>query len=192
MNDQAHCECPSPDCDEKNKTKVGLSNRLLGGGKISSLICDFATQCEQKDAVSAAYRELTCVPISPLSISVAAEQVCGSDGVTYADQCQLRTIACRQDKDITVQHSGQCTGEPCRRLHASRVAWMANCCQAPIKKDNEQCCGPGIIPLLLFLLPSIDPLSSSQEVTAACMQIPPVFCVHRKVPGHDRGTSHSW
>uniref|UniRef100_A0A8C4I104 Agrin n=1 Tax=Dicentrarchus labrax TaxID=13489 RepID=A0A8C4I104_DICLA len=56
MNGQAHCECPSPDCDEKNKSKV-----------------------------------------------------CGSDGVTYADQCQLRTIACRQDKDITVQHFGQCT-----------------------------------------------------------------------------------
>ncbi|XP_072305719.1 agrin isoform X6 [Eucyclogobius newberryi] len=57
VNSQAHCECPSPDCDEKNKTKV-----------------------------------------------------CGSDGVTYADQCQLRTIACRQDKDIIVQHFGQCTG----------------------------------------------------------------------------------
>nr|XP_046252510.1 agrin isoform X4 [Scatophagus argus] len=56
VNGQAHCECPSPDCDEKNKTKV-----------------------------------------------------CGSDGVTYADQCQLRTIACRQDKDITVRHFGQCT-----------------------------------------------------------------------------------
>lgn len=56
LNDQAHCECPSPDCEEKNKSKV-----------------------------------------------------CGSDGVTYADQCQLRTIACRQDKDITVQHFGQCT-----------------------------------------------------------------------------------
>uniref|UniRef100_H3CZX9 Agrin n=1 Tax=Tetraodon nigroviridis TaxID=99883 RepID=H3CZX9_TETNG len=56
VNGQAHCECPSPDCDEKNKTKV-----------------------------------------------------CGSDGVTYADQCQLRTIACRQDKDIVVQHFGQCT-----------------------------------------------------------------------------------
>ncbi|XP_029994258.1 agrin isoform X3 [Sphaeramia orbicularis] len=56
VNGQANCECPSPDCDEKNKTKV-----------------------------------------------------CGSDGVTYADQCQLRTIACRQDKDITVQHFGQCT-----------------------------------------------------------------------------------
>ncbi|XP_068453811.1 agrin isoform X7 [Clinocottus analis] len=57
VNDQANCECPPPDCDERNKTKV-----------------------------------------------------CGSDGVTYADQCQLRTIACRQDKDVAVQHFGQCTG----------------------------------------------------------------------------------
>uniref|UniRef100_A0A3Q1HLV5 Agrin n=1 Tax=Acanthochromis polyacanthus TaxID=80966 RepID=A0A3Q1HLV5_9TELE len=64
VNGQAHCECPTPDCDLKNKTKV-----------------------------------------------------CGSDGVTYADQCQLRTIACRQDKNITVQHFGQCTGEPRQSLH---------------------------------------------------------------------------
>lgn len=38
-------------------------------------------------------------------------QVCGSDGITYADQCQLRTIACRQDMKINVEHLGQCKGE---------------------------------------------------------------------------------
>uniref|UniRef100_A0A8B9H467 Agrin n=1 Tax=Astyanax mexicanus TaxID=7994 RepID=A0A8B9H467_ASTMX len=67
-NGQAHCECPSPDCDQKNKTKV-------------------------------------------LNPQPSYRQVCGSDGVTYADQCQLRTIACRQDKEIIVKHLGQCTGE---------------------------------------------------------------------------------
>ncbi|XP_053542529.1 agrin isoform X2 [Ictalurus punctatus] len=56
VNGQVHCECPSPDCDQMNKSKV-----------------------------------------------------CGTDGVTYADYCQLRTIACRQDKEITVKHFGQCT-----------------------------------------------------------------------------------
>ncbi|XP_027528896.1 agrin-like, partial [Neopelma chrysocephalum] len=35
-------------------------------------------------------------------------KVCGSDGVTYGDQCQLRTIACRQGQVITVKHMGQC------------------------------------------------------------------------------------
>uniref|UniRef100_A0AAY5EY32 Agrin n=1 Tax=Electrophorus electricus TaxID=8005 RepID=A0AAY5EY32_ELEEL len=55
---QARCQCPPPNCDQKNRTKV-----------------------------------------------------CGSDGLTYADQCQLRTLACRQDKEITVKHLGHCKGE---------------------------------------------------------------------------------
>ncbi|KAI5612251.1 agrin isoform X10 [Silurus asotus] len=54
-NGYVHCECPSPDCEETNKTKV-----------------------------------------------------CGTDHVTYADYCHLRTIACRQHKEITVKHLGQC------------------------------------------------------------------------------------
>lgn len=91
-------------------------------------------QPDLEDIASVAYRALTCVPLSALSISVTMEQVCGSDGVTYADQCQLRTIACRQDKDITVQHFGQCTGEPSRSHHASHIARMADCCQVPNRK----------------------------------------------------------
>ncbi|XP_070824522.1 agrin isoform X6 [Chaetodon trifascialis] len=88
VNGQAHCECPSPDCDEKNKTKV-----------------------------------------------------CGSDGVTYADQCQLRTIACRQDKDITVQHFGQCTGSMVASITTPTVEDSPSC-------DNKEfgCCPDGRTP----------------------------------------------
>ncbi|XP_076596612.1 agrin isoform X8 [Chaetodon auriga] len=88
VNGQAHCECPSPDCDEKNKTKV-----------------------------------------------------CGSDGVTYADQCQLRTIACRQDKDITVQHFGQCTGSMVASITTPTVEDSPSC-------DNKEfgCCPDGKTP----------------------------------------------
>ncbi|XP_027144522.1 agrin isoform X7 [Larimichthys crocea] len=87
-NGQAHCECPSPDCDEKNKTKV-----------------------------------------------------CGSDGVTYADQCQLRTIACRQDKDITVQHFGQCTGPTVPSTTTPTAEDRSSC-------DNKEfgCCPDGKTP----------------------------------------------
>ncbi|XP_044065873.1 agrin isoform X7 [Siniperca chuatsi] len=88
VNGQAHCECPSPDCDEKNKTKV-----------------------------------------------------CGSDGVTYADQCQLRTIACRQDKDITVQHFGQCTGPTVASTTVPMAEDRSSC-------DNTEfgCCPDGKTP----------------------------------------------
>ncbi|XP_051282433.1 agrin isoform X6 [Dicentrarchus labrax] len=88
MNGQAHCECPSPDCDEKNKSKV-----------------------------------------------------CGSDGVTYADQCQLRTIACRQDKDITVQHFGQCTGPTVASTTVPTAEDRSSC-------DNKEfgCCPDGKTP----------------------------------------------
>ncbi|XP_054869234.1 agrin isoform X7 [Amphiprion ocellaris] len=88
VNGQAHCECPSPDCDLKNKTKV-----------------------------------------------------CGSDGVTYADQCQLRTIACRQDKDITVQHFGQCTGPVLASSTEPTAAVRSSC-------DNTEfgCCPDGKTP----------------------------------------------
>ena len=101
------------------------------------------------------HRDLICVPIFPLSISVTVEQVCGSDGVTYADQCQLRTIACRQDKDITVKHFGQCTGEPRRGPHASLVTVIAGIMASARSLKT--------IYILLFLLLSFI-LSWSQRV----------------------------
>nr|XP_046222264.1 LOW QUALITY PROTEIN: agrin-like [Oncorhynchus gorbuscha] len=85
VNGQAHCECPSPDCDEMNKTKV-----------------------------------------------------CGSDGVTYADQCQLSTIACRRDKHIRVEHFGQCA-DPTAEANTIRTAEDRSSC------DNTPfgCCPDG-------------------------------------------------
>lgn len=57
-------------------------------------------------------------------------QVCGSDGVTYGDQCQLKTIACRQGQLITVKHVGQCHGE-CLLQLLMPCLWLALCFPAP-------------------------------------------------------------
>jgi len=38
-------------------------------------------------------------------------QVCGSDGLTYPDACQLRVMTCKQGVDVRVVEEGKCKGE---------------------------------------------------------------------------------
>ncbi|NXO75657.1 AGRIN protein, partial [Sitta europaea] len=69
------------------------------------LLCDFGASCVEVNGFA------HCECPSPLCSEANATKVCGSDGVTYGDQCQLQTIACRQGQHITVKHVGQCHGE---------------------------------------------------------------------------------
>ncbi|NXG98325.1 AGRIN protein, partial [Loxia leucoptera] len=66
------------------------------------LSCDFGASCVELNGFA------HCECPSPLCPEANTTKVCGSDGVTYGDQCQLRTIACRQGQHITVKHVGQC------------------------------------------------------------------------------------
>lgn len=38
----------------------------------------------------------------------AGFQVCGSDGATYRDECELRTARCRGHPDLRVMYRGHC------------------------------------------------------------------------------------
>ncbi|XP_049733524.1 agrin isoform X1 [Elephas maximus indicus] len=64
--------------------------------------CEFGASCVE-EAGSA-----HCVCPTPTCSEANATKVCGSDGITYGDECQLRTIACRQGLDISVQSLGPC------------------------------------------------------------------------------------
>ncbi|XP_014399272.1 PREDICTED: agrin [Myotis brandtii] len=64
--------------------------------------CEFGASCVE-EAGSA-----HCVCPTPTCPEANATKVCGSDGVTYGNECQLRTIACRQGLDISIQNLGPC------------------------------------------------------------------------------------
>uniref|UniRef100_A0A8B9Q3G7 Follistatin like 3 n=1 Tax=Apteryx owenii TaxID=8824 RepID=A0A8B9Q3G7_APTOW len=40
-------------------------------------------------------------------------QVCGSDGYTYRDECDLLTAKCRDHPDLEVMYQGKCKSSPC-------------------------------------------------------------------------------
>ncbi|XP_016077400.1 PREDICTED: agrin-like, partial [Miniopterus natalensis] len=64
--------------------------------------CEFGASCVEEAGST------RCVCPTPTCPGANATKVCGSDGVTYGNECQLRTIACRQGLDISIQNLGPC------------------------------------------------------------------------------------
>ncbi|KAM8862490.1 agrin isoform 9-T9 [Spinachia spinachia] len=99
------------------------------------LMCNFGATCTEVNGQA----HCECPP--PDCDDNNQTQVCGSDGETYGDQCQLRTIACRLREDITVQHFGPCTGSTLASTTAPTAEERSSC-------DNTEfgCCPDGKTP----------------------------------------------
>ncbi|XP_055958196.1 agrin [Patella vulgata] len=77
--------------------------------------CGFGGSCVQdEDGSSICYCKDNC--------DAVRSQVCGSDGKSYGNECQLKYESCRQQKEITVASSDNCDDigeeEPCDGLPA--------------------------------------------------------------------------
>ena len=50
-------------------------------------------------------------PVCNFACPAVVDPVCGSDGITYNNVCELRRASCKQKKPIKVDHKGPCRGK---------------------------------------------------------------------------------
>uniref|UniRef100_A0A8C5VMH6 Agrin n=1 Tax=Microcebus murinus TaxID=30608 RepID=A0A8C5VMH6_MICMU len=94
-------QCP----DGRALGPAGCEAAPAAGGTCADMRCEFGATCaEEAGSAHCACPTLACPEAN-------ATKVCGSDGITYGNECQLRTIACRQGLLISVRSLGPCQGE---------------------------------------------------------------------------------
>lgn len=72
----------------------------------TGVTCEYGAVCQVIN------NEAQCkCPMNCPAEDTASEPVCGSDGMTYGSRCQLELYACREQRDVYMQHRGQCQGE---------------------------------------------------------------------------------
>ena len=71
-----------------------------GMGPCRSHVCDFGAQCIER----AGRAECEC-PVCPAEF----DPVCGSDGISYGNECKLRLESCQHRREIAILYKGLCS-----------------------------------------------------------------------------------
>lgn len=115
-------------CSDKLRYK-GIAVEMKRGVALVVLLCELSTCCyifpaETKDpcrdkkcpygarcVASIDGRSATCecpLRCPAYGDHAGSRPVCGSDGIDYKDQCELRRAACAANREVTVRFHGKC------------------------------------------------------------------------------------
>ncbi|KAL1116864.1 hypothetical protein AAG570_005333 [Ranatra chinensis] len=97
----SECHLKKSACLNQTRVRVSYSGFCNAEGVCSSYTCDHGATCVER-----AGRAVCECPQCPAEFS----PVCGSDGVSYGNECKLRLQACLHSRHITVLYTGLCNG----------------------------------------------------------------------------------
>ncbi|KAG5885807.1 hypothetical protein JTB14_001416 [Gonioctena quinquepunctata] len=137
----SECELKRAGCLARTTIEIAYAGICGEKGPCSDHECQYGATCVERSGTA----HCEC-PICPAEF----EPVCGSDGISYGNECKLRLEACKHRRDITVLYDGPCNGCESRKCDfysscesdgatESRCACPQSC--ADVKLNNGTVCG---------------------------------------------------
>ncbi|XP_076261775.1 agrin-like isoform X1 [Rhynchophorus ferrugineus] len=97
----SECELKRTACLSRTTIDIAYAGVCGENGPCSNHECQYGATCVERSGIA----HCEC-PIC----SSEFEPVCGSDGISYGNECKLRLEACKHRRDITILYAGPCNG----------------------------------------------------------------------------------
>lgn len=96
----SECELKRTGCLTRTTIEIAYAGVCGEKGPCSDHECQYGATCVERSATA----HCEC-PVCPAEF----EPVCGSDGISYGNECKLRLEACKHRRDISVLYDGPCS-----------------------------------------------------------------------------------
>ncbi|XP_060515918.1 agrin-like isoform X3 [Cylas formicarius] len=97
----SECELKRAACLTRTPIKIAYAGVCGERGPCNEHKCQYGATCVERSGTA----HCEC-PVCPSEF----DPVCGSDGISYGNECKLRLEACKHRRDITILYGGPCNG----------------------------------------------------------------------------------